>query len=68
MSDHRWKTLDTAALLQKRNQLREFTGSGNTGGGIFGAPVRGGVSGVTTSANVGAYPVPIGGRKKKKDR
>lgn len=40
-----WETLDVEALLSRQEQ----TGSGAAGGG-----------GGTTSANVGAYPVPLG--------
>lgn len=46
MKNNGWQTLDVQALLRKRE---EATGSGAVGGG-----------GGTTSANVGAYPVPLG--------
>lgn len=46
MKNNGWETLDVQKLLQKRE---EATGSGAVGGG-----------GGTSSANVGAYPVPLG--------
>ena len=42
-----WESLDVSSLLERRELLREQT-------------ISGGISGATTSVNVGRYTVPMG--------